>query len=87
MPARDPAHRALISSIGAHSSWAKTSDRAARTAPARQAVFDKYEREVDPDGVLTPEERTTRAAHARRAYMLRLALKSAEARRRPAMAP
>lgn len=82
MPAKDPAHRSLISTIGVEESWARTTDRAARTAPARKAAADKFEQEVDPDGVLTPEERSLRAAHARRAHMLRLALKSAQARRK-----
>jgi hypothetical protein len=48
-----------------------------------RAAFDRrFEREVDPDGVLSPEERTRRAAAARKAYFARLALKSAKARRR-----
>lgn len=42
----------------------------------------KFEREVDPDGILTPAERTRRAESARKAYFARLALKSATARRR-----
>jgi hypothetical protein len=41
----------------------------------------KFEREVDPDGVLPPDERARRAEHKRRAYFQRLALKSAKARR------
>lgn len=45
-------------------------------------MLDKFEREVDPDGVLAPAERARRAAHARKAYFARLALKSAQARRR-----
>jgi hypothetical protein len=36
---------------------------------------------VDPDHVLPPEERSRRAENARRAYMAKLALKSAKARR------
>lgn len=44
----------------------------------------KFEREVDPDGVLPPDERARRAEHKRRAYFQRLALKSARARRRAA---
>ncbi len=45
-------------------------------------MLDRFEREVDPDGELTPAERTTRAEHARKAYFTRLSLKSAQARRR-----
>ncbi|MGH8326162.1 MAG: hypothetical protein ACRET2_05310 [Steroidobacteraceae bacterium] len=68
--------------IAAHESWAHTDDRSARTEPARQALFDKFERQVDPDGKLAPAERAKRAEHARKAHFKRLALKSAQVRRR-----
>jgi hypothetical protein len=74
--------RSLIGSIAAHESWARTEDRAARTAPGRKAMLDKFERQVDPDGTLAPAERAIRAEHARKAHFKRLALKSAQARRR-----
>ena len=45
-------------------------------------MLDRFEREVDPDGVLSPEERARRAGHARKAYFTRLALQSAKARRK-----
>jgi hypothetical protein len=35
----------------------------------------KFEREVDPEGILSPEVRVKRAAMARKAYFARLALK------------
>ncbi len=79
-----PVERSLRSQIAAHESWAKTEDRAARTANARKAMLDKFEREVDPDGTLAPAERGRRAEHARKAHFKRLALKSAQARRRRA---
>lgn len=72
----------LAGRIGAHASWAKTDDRTARTAPARKAFADRFAREVDPDGTLAPAERMRRAEHARKAYFLGLALKSAQARRK-----
>ncbi|MCB1006990.1 MAG: hypothetical protein KDB35_22595 [Acidimicrobiales bacterium] len=53
----------------------------AGTAKARSAFLDRFEREVDPDGVLAPAERARRAHHARKAYFTRLAFKSAQARR------
>lgn len=74
--------RATWGRIGAHESWARTTDRAARTAPARKAALERFERQVDPDGTLDPAERAVRAEHARRAYFQRLAQKSAAARRR-----
>ncbi len=43
--------------------------------------MSRWEREVDPEGVLTPEDRARRAEHAKQAYFLRLALRSAQARR------
>lgn len=52
------------------------------TAPARRAFNDRFEREVDPDELLLPAERQRRAEAARKAYFVRLALKSAQARRR-----
>jgi hypothetical protein len=58
--------RSQIGRIGAHASWAKTEDRSARTAPARRAMLDKFEREVDPNNELTPAERAERAESARK---------------------
>jgi hypothetical protein len=77
-----PTERVIRAQIAAHDSWAHTEDRSARTAPARRALLDKFERLVDPDGTLPPAERAKRAEHARKAHFKRLALKSAQARRR-----
>ena len=79
-----PAERTLRASLAAHESWARTEDPSARTASARQAMLDKFERQVDPDGTLAPAEREWRANHARSAHFKRMALKSAQARRRRA---
>jgi hypothetical protein len=76
--------RSLRSQIAAHESWARTPDRSARTANARQAMLEKFEHQVDPDQKLTPAERALRAEHARKAHFKRMALKSAQARRRRA---
>ena len=77
-----PAERSLRSRLAAHESWARTRDPAARTANARKAFRDRFENEVDPDGILDPDERIRRAESARKAYFTRLALKSATSRRR-----
>jgi hypothetical protein len=77
-----PAERRLRAQLAAHTSWAHTEDRASRTANARRAALDRFEREVDPDGKLAPAERAKRAENARKAHFKRLALKSAQARRR-----
>ncbi len=77
----DDDKRRTQKSAAAHKSWAQTEDRTARTAPARKAAMDRFAQQVDPDGTLAPAERAKRAAHARRAYMLDLAARSAEVRR------
>ena len=84
MPARSPEARRMAAKIAAHSSWATTADPIARTAPARAALAGRFERDVDPDGVLDPVERARRADHARRAHYLRLQLRSVESRRKAA---
>lgn len=53
----------------------------ARWQPPPPLAPDPFEREVDPDGTLPPVERGKRAESARRAHYLRLALRSARARR------
>lgn len=77
-----PAQRTLRAKIAAHTSWANTTDRAARTAAARKAAHDRFAKQVDPYGMLTPRERARRADSARRAYFAWLAMRSAQARRR-----
>ncbi len=77
-----PHERALRARIAAHESWARTEDRTARTANARAAALDRFEKQVDPEGTLPPAERALRAEHKRKAYFTRLALKSAQARRK-----
>jgi hypothetical protein len=57
--------------IGALESWARTEDRAARTANGRAAFLARFDEYPDPEA-------------ARRAYFARLALKSAAARRKKA---
>ena len=66
--------------IGAEVSWSRTHDRSARTRPARERFLQRFEREVDPDGKLPPDERRVLADHALRAYMLRLAQRAVASR-------
>ena len=70
---------ALRGRIGAHALHARRDSREI-TARARAAFLSRFERDVDPEGVLPEAERRRRAGHARRAYFARLALKSARAR-------
>ena len=81
MPVAPSSERRLRAQLAAHTSWANTADPTARTAPARQAMMQRFEDQVDPDGKLTAQERTRRAEHARKAYFTSLALKSAQSRR------
>ncbi len=83
MAAHDtPESRTMRARLAAHSLHSKIANPSAHTAPARAAFLDRFEREVDPDGVLPPADRARRAEHARKAYFTRLALKSAQARRK-----
>lgn len=77
----DPNEMALRGRIGAFRLHA-THDPRETTARARAAFLARFEAEVDPDGVLDPDERRRRALAARRAYFAQLALRSAQARRR-----
>lgn len=76
-----PDDRALRARLAAHASWANTPNRAARTAAARAALADRFERQVDPEGAMDPVERAKRAESARKAFYTRLAYRSVQARR------
>ena len=60
--------------LAAHSSWAKTENRAARTQPGRDAMWEKFYDQVDPERKLTSAERHKRAVSARKAFFAGLAL-------------
>lgn len=66
--------RRLAASIAAHTSWANTPDRSARTAKARAGLDQKFLDAAGGDPV--------KAAHLRKAHFHRMALASAKARRR-----
>lgn len=73
--------RSMLASIAANERWAQTADRSEATKPARDGLTAKFEKMVDPEGMLPPEERARRVASARKAHMTRLALRSAQSRR------
>ena len=77
----DPKEMARRGRIGAYRLHATHSPKET-TKAAREAFMARFEREVDPDGTLSPEERARRAEAARKAYFAQLAYKSAKARRR-----
>lgn len=74
MPELTPQLRQLRARIAAHESWARTPDRPARTAKARKALESKFLADAGGDPV--------RAEHLRKAHFARMALKSAQVRRR-----
>ncbi|MCC7364831.1 MAG: hypothetical protein IT303_10705 [Dehalococcoidia bacterium] len=50
------------------------------TKAARSAFLARFEREVDPERVLSEQERQRRAEAAKKAHFTRMALASAKAR-------
>jgi hypothetical protein len=78
-----PSERTLRAKLAAHTLHAHGGTS---TIAGTTAFLAKFVREVDPDGVLPPEERARRARHARQAHMARLSLASCRARSRNAKA-
>jgi len=79
-----PEQRRIRARIGA---FALHAQGGTSTKAGTAAFLSRFEREVDPDGRLAPEERARRATLARKAYFARLALASSRARsdkRKPA---
>lgn len=76
-----PEQRSRAGRAGIYSRLARE-NRTEMTASARAAAADRFERQVDPDGVLDPVERAKRAEYAKKAYFLDLSRKGVEARRR-----
>src|SRR5688500_772524 len=77
----DPEEMSRRGRIGAHRLHATHNPRET-TAKARETFLTQFEREVDPDGTLSLEERRRRAEHAKKAHFARLARLSAAARRK-----
>lgn len=68
--------------LAAHTQWARTPDRTARTAPAREAWAKRWEQKADPDGVMSPADRAAAAEQLMKAHMTAMALRSSIARSR-----
>ena len=75
-----PAERSLRSRLAAHRLHSRY-DSKELTKPARAAFEQRFLNEVDPDRVLPEAERLRRADHAKKAYFLDLARKSAQSRK------
>ena len=85
MSGLNPSDRVLRARLGGFARAAKYDGRE-MTAAARRSFDDRFVDEVDPDRKLPPQERARRAEAAKKAYMTRLALRSAQARRKAAQA-
>jgi len=72
--------RSLRAQIAALQRWAHE-DTVAGTVSARAGFNARFDREVDPDNILEPGERSRRAERAKKAYFLSMALRSAQVRR------
>ncbi|MGA5764512.1 hypothetical protein [Nonomuraea bangladeshensis] len=80
-----PERRSAAAKIAVHTSWARTADRSARTAPATAASpvsLAYWESRLRAEGVVREQDIPKAAANARSAEMRRRALASAAARRR-----
>jgi len=79
-----PAERSLRAKVAAYARWADTpdpDDRRKATEPGRRAAIEQWLHKADPDGLLAPAVRRTRAEALRRQHMALIALKSSTERR------
>lgn len=74
MPPTPANERSEAAKANAHASWAKTTDRPARTAAARAALWQKFLDQADGDPI--------RAEHLWKAHFARLRLRSMQAMRK-----
>lgn len=74
------AQRSLTGRIGAAVSWANETDRTRRTDAARAAADARFEKQADPDGVMSPASRRAKAEQLRREFYARIQLRSAQVR-------
>jgi len=84
-----PAERSLRASIAAHTRWSNTAtaERRRQADRGHAALLGKFALQVDPEGVLSAEERDKRTRNAFTAHMKRLALASSRSRTKGALAP
>lgn len=76
-----PEERKARAVLGAHTSWANTADPSARTAAARKAALERFEkeaREAHPEA--SPERIAQIAEHLKKAFYARMQLASAQKR-------
>jgi hypothetical protein len=75
-----PEQRSQRARLAALSRWQRENPTA-NAMRGQRGLMARFEREVDPDGVLPEGERLRRAECARKAHMARLAFASSKARR------
>ena len=75
-----PEQRRLRAQIAANTRWSHPMARADQADAARSALFARLEREVDPDGRLSPDQRALLVRAAARLVSARL--NAAKARKR-----
>jgi hypothetical protein len=75
-----PEIRQQLARAAAHTLHSRIPDPAAHTEPARRAFRRRFELQVDPDGLLDPDERERRADHALKAHMAFLRVKAMKAK-------
>jgi hypothetical protein len=78
-----PEQRRLRARIAANARWSRPMAREDQAAVARAAMADRLERQVDPDGALTPEERAALVRSAGRRLGAQLNAARARKRRLP----
>jgi hypothetical protein len=71
-----PAERTERARTAANARWKNELDRLKATEPGRRAIMERFEKEVDPDNLLSPAERRKRAENARREHLSRIRLKA-----------
>ena len=77
-----PEQRRLRAQIAANARWSRHMAREDQSSAARAAIFTQLEREVDPDGQLSPDDRAVLVKAAAR--RLSAQLNAAKARKRAA---
>jgi hypothetical protein len=77
-----PEERCLRAQIAANARWSRHMAREDQSSAARSAIFARLEREVDPDGRLSPDDRAVLVKAAAR--RLSAQLNTAKARKRAA---
>lgn len=71
-PEMTPEQRRLRAQIAANTRWSQPMARADQAEAARSALYARLEREVDPDGKLSPYERAALVRAAARGMSARM---------------